>query len=148
MKNKIKYVLATGFGSGYSPLIPGTTGSLLALILYILIPLNSWYWLIISTITFFIGIRVATFVENDKGKDPKIVVIDEFVGQWIALLFLPRTFIVFVAAFILFRFLDIIKLYPANRMEKIRGGSGIMLDDVVAGLYANFLLQIIYGFVL
>jgi len=143
MKKKIIYFLATGFGSGLSPFIPGTAGSLLGLALFILIPISSWYWLIISILTFFIGIRVSTFVENEKGKDPGIVVIDEFVGQWIALLFLPRTLFVYIAAFILFRFLDIVKPYPANKFEQLKSGTGIMLDDVIAGFYANLIMQIV-----
>jgi len=143
-KKKIIYLFATGFGSGYSPYIPGTAGSLVALCLHLLIPVNSYYWLIILTITFFIGSHAASFVERDKGKDPKIVVIDEFVGQWISLLFLPRTIIIYLAAFILFRLLDIFKPYPANKMEQLKGGTGIMLDDVVAGIYANLILQIVY----
>ena len=147
-KNKSIYLFATGFGSGYSPYIPGTAGSLAALCLYVLIPINSYYWLIVSIITFIIGIRVASFVEKDKGKDPKIVVIDEFVGQWIALLFLPRTFSVYLAAFILFRLLDILKPFPADKLEQLSGGKGIMLDDVAAGLYANLILQIVYRYIL
>jgi phosphatidylglycerophosphatase A len=148
MKKKIVYFIATGFGSGYAPFASGTAGSLAALVVYILVPLSSWFWLFLSILTLIVGIYVASLVENDVGKDPKIVVIDEFVGQWLALLFLPRTWGIYVAAFFLFRVLDITKPYPANRIEKIKGGRGIMLDDVVAGLYANIIMQIIYRLVL
>jgi phosphatidylglycerophosphatase A len=144
MKKKLIYLIATGFGSGYSPYIPGTAGSLVGLLLYIILPVHSMYWLAISVTTFFIGVQVSTSVEKEEGKDPKVVVIDEIVGQWLALLFLPRMITVYLAAFILFRLLDIVKPYPANRFEQLKGGTGIMLDDIVAGLYANIVLQIVY----
>ena len=83
-------------------------------------------------------------MEKDKGKDPEIVVADEFVGQWISLLFLPRLLWVFVAAFFIFRILDIIKPYPAANLEEIKGGKGIMLDDIIAGIYTNIALQLIF----
>jgi phosphatidylglycerophosphatase A len=140
---KLKYLIATGIGSGYSPYVPGTVGSLLALLIFILFPLSSFIWLGISTAIFIIGIWASGIVEKDYGKDPRIVVIDEFVGQWIALLFLPRTVWIYAAGFILFRILDIIKPFPANKVEKIHGGTGIMLDDLIAAVYANLALQLV-----
>jgi phosphatidylglycerophosphatase A len=86
-------------------------------------------------------------VEKDKGKDPGIVVIDEFVGQWIALLFLPRTFWIFVAGFIVFRILDIIKPFPAADLEELEGGVGIMLDDVIAAIYTNMAIHLTLIFI-
>lgn len=148
MKQKIIYTLASGFGSGFSPYIPGTAGSAAALGIYILIPLNNEIWSMIALLTLLAGIPLSASVEKEQGKDPKIVVIDEFVGQWITLLFLPRTLIIFIAGFFLFRLLDIIKPYPAGRMERLPGGLGIMLDDVMAGIYANIILQIISRFFL
>ena len=144
---KFKYIIATGFGVGYFPLIPGSAGSLFALLLFVFIPLNAYIWLIISIFMFFIGIWTSGVVEKDKGNDPGIVVIDEYVGQWISLLFLPRILWIFVAGFIIFRILDIIKPFPAADLEEIEGGSGIMLDDIIAGIYTNIALHLILLFI-
>lgn len=144
---KLKYILATGFGCGYAPYIPGTIGSLVALLLFIFIPLQDYIWLAISIIMFFIGIWVSGTVEKDKGKDPGIVVIDEFVGQWIALLFLPRILWIFIASFFVFRILDIIKPFPAADLEELDGGIGIMLDDIIVAIYTNMALQLTLIFI-
>ena len=144
---KISYLIATGFGSGYFPIASGTAGSLVALIIYIFFPLDPVYWSVITILTFILGVWAAGVVEKDLMKDPGIVVIDEFVGQWIALLFLPKTMWIFIASFLLFRLLDIIKPYPARQVEHLRGGMGIMLDDVFAGIYTNILLQGIVCFI-
>ena len=139
---KLKYLIATGFGSGYSPYIPGTVGSFVALIIFILIPVNHYIWLGICIVSFILGLWASSVVEKDQGKDPRIVVIDEFVGQWVALLFLPRIMWVFITGFILFRILDIIKPFPAADMEDHEGAPGIMLDDIIAGIYTNMAIQI------
>jgi phosphatidylglycerophosphatase A len=144
---KLKYILATGFGVGYVPYVPGTIGSFVALLLFIFIPLDHFIWLAISIIFFLIGIWASGSVEKEKGKDPGIVVIDEYVGQWIALLFLPRILWIFIAGFIIFRFLDIIKPFPAADLEEIDGGSGIMFDDMIAGIYTNMALQLTLIFI-
>ena len=145
--NKIKHVIATGLGSGYSPFAPGTAGSLVALILYIVIPIDDYIWLAVTIITFFIGIWVSNAVEREQEKDPPIIVIDEIVGQWVALLFLPRILWIFLAAFLLFRILDIIKPFPAADMEDFEGGAGIMLDDIIAGFYTNLALHLTIIFI-
>ena len=139
----LAYFFATGFGTGYMPLAPGTAGSLLALLLYFFFPLTAFTWLIIAVIFLGIGVWSGGFVEKEKGKDPGIVVIDEMVGQWFALLFLPPSYLILIMSFLLFRVLDIIKPYPTKKLELIKGGSGIMLDDIMAGIYTNIILQII-----
>ena len=144
---KLKYIFATGFGIGYAPYIPGTIGSLVALLLFIFIPFQDYIWLAIIIIMFFIGIWVSGTVEKDKGKDPGIVVIDEFVGQWIALLFLPRILWIFIAGFFVFRILDIIKPFPAADLEELDGGIGIMLDDIIVAIYTNVALQLTLIFI-
>ncbi|MCK4559959.1 MAG: phosphatidylglycerophosphatase A, partial [Calditrichia bacterium] len=118
-----------------------------ALLLFIFIPLQDYIWLAISIIMFFIGIWVSGTVEKDKGKDPGIVVIDEFVGQWIALLFLPRILWIFIASFFVFRILDIIKPFPAADLEELDGGIGIMLDDIIVAIYTNMALQLTLIFI-
>lgn len=139
----IIYTLATGLGSGYTPYAPGTAGSLLAVLIYFLFPLSPFIWTFIITLTFFTGVWASGYVEKEQGKDPGIVVIDEIAGQWLALIFLPRGLIIFASAFILFRIFDIFKPYPIHDIQKLKSGWGIMLDDVLAGIYTNIILQII-----
>jgi phosphatidylglycerophosphatase A len=93
-----------------------------------------------------IGFWAGSIVEKEQGKDPGIIVIDEMVGQWCALLFLPFTIPIFIASFFLFRAFDIIKPFPARKSEDLKGGAGIMIDDIIAGIYANIILQIIVYF--
>ena len=81
-------------------------------------------------------------MENYYGHDPAEVTIDEVVGQWISLLFIPPTFLAAAASFLVFRFMDIIKPFPARNFDRQHGGFGIMMDDVVAGIYANIVMQI------
>ena len=143
MLRKFAYIIATGFGSGYAPLIPGTAGSLLALIIYIFIPYGSLFWLAVIIVTFFTGVWSAGVVESDRGKDAGLIVIDEFTGQWISLIFLPANIYIYLSSFILFRILDIVKPFPANKSQELPGGWGVMTDDVIAGIYTNIVLQII-----
>ncbi len=82
-------------------------------------------------------------MEKQFGDDPSIVVIDEVVGMWISLLFLPKTLLVATLAFLLFRAHDIVKIPPARQLEAVPNGFGIMLDDVVAGIYANISLRMV-----
>jgi len=146
IKKYIAYLFATGIGTGYTPIAPGTAGSVLAFLIFWFIPLNSLYWLVLCSIVIVIGMWASTAVEKDKGKDPGIVVIDEIAGQWCALLFLPRNFGIYVAAFFLFRILDIVKPYPAGKLQKLPGGIGIMIDDIVAGIYSNIIVHIFVYF--
>jgi phosphatidylglycerophosphatase A len=144
MKKFIHYAIASGFGSGFAPVAPGTAGSLLALVIFYLFPLTNVFWIIIILVVFFIGVHSATAVENYMDKeDPGMVVVDEMAGQWIALLFIPVNYYTLSGAFILFRVFDIFKPYPINKSQKLKGGWGIMVDDVIAGVYANFVLQLI-----
>jgi phosphatidylglycerophosphatase A len=86
----------------------------------------------------------ATFQSGPRlHSDPSIVVIDEIVGMWTSLLFLPSTLTVFISAFIAFRLFDIVKPPPVRQLERLSGGWGIMLDDVMAGIYANLLVRVV-----
>ena len=143
-KNSIALIIASFLGTGFFPVASGSFASLIAIVLFWIIPLANWIWILILVPVFIIGVVASSKVEIDKGKDPKIVVIDEITGQWVALLFLPRTIPVLIAALFLFRFFDITKLYPANKMEQLKGGFGIMMDDLVAGIYTNVVLQIYF----
>jgi phosphatidylglycerophosphatase A len=137
--------LATGFGSGYSPFAPGTAGSAVGLVLFWPMRLMAFpYQLALLGITFALGVASATVVAKRLGiEDPGIVVVDEIVGMWISLLLLPFTLFTALAGFVLFRVMDVWKPYPARDLEALPGGWGIMLDDVMAGVYANLVLRVI-----
>ena len=135
--------LATCFQIGYLPLAPGTWGSAAALIAWRLLPEIELFKLsLIVIVIFLVGVIVSSVVSNEENNsDPSKVVIDEWVGMWIALLMIPNEWLWLGVAFILFRIFDIVKVYPANRFERFHGGWGIMMDDVVAGLYAGVITQ-------
>ena len=152
-KHYFSWVIATWFGSGLLPIAPGTWGSLAAFPFAYIISVNSGpYVLIIGTVAlFFIGMQASNNVEKStQKKDPGFIVVDEVVGQWIVLLPLPflynlvdpDLFYWFFApiaavAFLAFRIFDIWKPWPIKNVEEnVPGGLGIMLDDVVAGIYA------------
>jgi phosphatidylglycerophosphatase A len=116
---------------------PGTVGSLVTLVAVWLIPFTSLglgYTLIAVTV---IGAWAAHRVERTMGKkDPGLIVIDEVAGMLLSVLLLPRTIPVLIAAFLLFRFFDIWKPFPAHESQALSGGLGVMLDDLIAGVYA------------
>jgi phosphatidylglycerophosphatase A len=135
--------ICTGFGAGYSPFVPGTVGTAVALFFY-LIPGFEAIPIMLSAIiaVFTIGTYGAHRIEKHIGHDPGIIVIDEIVGMWVSLLFLPKMPILIAAAFILFRIADIIKPWPASWCQRKSGGWAIMLDDVIAGMYVNIVLWV------
>ncbi len=137
-------ILATGFGTGYGPIAPGTWGSLPGLAFAF--GLDRWAggWAVLGGALFFAvaGVWAAGRAEMLLGeKDPGRVVVDEIAGQMVALLFLPMTVPILVIAFFVFRVLDVFKPWPARRLEDLPGGSGIMADDLMVGLYANLILH-------
>ena len=148
--------IATGLGSGYFPLAPGTAGSALGLALVIAFRQTSLtpLWLGVSLaafagLLFFVGVWSAGKAERVFGRvDPSQVVIDEVVGQIITFVATPRvTWTGLLAGFILFRVFDIVKPFPARGAERIPGGWGIMMDDLVAGLYSLLVLVILGRFI-
>jgi len=136
--------LATGFGAGYSPIAPGTAGTLVGLVLFWpMRDLPFVYQVAITLVMLFAGVAASTNLSRRIGiKDPPIVVVDEIVGMWISLLLLPWTVPVAIAAFFAFRLMDILKPAPARGFERLPDGWGIVLDDVMAGVYANLLVQV------
>ncbi len=146
-KNSIVMYLATGCKSGYSPIIPGTAGSLAALIpcwLLSLLPLPVSSMFLIAFIV--LSIWVSELAENIVGrKDPGCIVIDEFAGMMITLLGIHFTWQSALAGFFIFRVLDILKPFPIRYLERtIPGGAGIVLDDVAAGVAAHILLRLLF----
>jgi phosphatidylglycerophosphatase A len=140
-------------GVGYLPLAPGTFGSLVAVGIFLLLarttPPNALVAVVLITIVVvtFVGIWAATRTEQLSGrKDPGKVVVDEVAGQFIALfpltLFTRWSTLAVIVSFILFRFFDIVKPYPANRLQELHGGAGVMFDDLVAGVYGAVIVSI------
>ncbi len=139
---------AIGFGAGRMPLAPGTWGALEGLAVVFLIhkyfPSHSWLLLAVlclalGGLAIWASDRVARSLHNP---DPQVVVADEIVGQMSCFLWVPVTAWTLIAGFVLFRLFDISKPFPAGRAEHLRGGFGIIADDLVAGLYAGLILKV------
>lgn len=137
-------LLATGFGAGYSPIAPGTAGSVVGLALFW--PLQSLPQapqVAAAVAVFFLGVIASTHVARNLGvEDPGIVVVDEILGMWVSLAFLPFTPLTAAVGFLLFRVMDVVKPYPARQLEHLPRGWGIMADDFMAGLYSNLALRV------
>ncbi len=146
--NRLAVALATWFGCGYWPWGPGTLGSLAALLIAIALHVylgSGRLTLLVLTILLLVpavwaSTRTARLVNK---QDPGLIVIDEVLGQWVTLLgatvFVWKSFL---AGFLLFRLLDIWKPFPIRRLEKLPEGSGIVADDLAAGLYGALILYI------
>ena len=139
---------ATVFGLGYFPVASGTVGSFAGLILCMLLHKFLLLYIITFIVLFLIGVTASGKMEEALGeKDPHSVVIDEFACIFLVFLFIPMTPLYVVTGFILYRILDILKIPPIKRMEDQPKGWGIMLDDLVVGIYTNLILQVIRLFV-
>lgn len=142
-------LLATGLGSGYFPKAPGTAGSCVGILFYLLIHTLSPTAYAVTVVTFlFVAAWLATEAEKVFGtRDPQVVVIDEIAGVLVAMAFLPFSGPTVVTAFLLFRLLDIWKPFPCRWIERrAPAGWGIVGDDLVAGVYANLLLRLLGQF--
>lgn len=143
--------LAFGFGSGLAPKAPGTFGTLAALpFLWLWQPLPWFGQLFVILASFFAGIQLCQCTSQRLGvHDHGGIVWDEFVGLWLTFFLIPLNLINVVLGFALFRFFDIIKPFPIKWLDKqVSGGLGIMIDDVVAGLFACVLLHLGQGWLL
>jgi phosphatidylglycerophosphatase A len=140
--DRLALVLATWFGCGFSPVAPGTAGTLGAIPLYLLIaPLGRWAVGLAAVLLALIGVAAAARVATLRGlKDPQLVCIDEVAGVFVALTAAAATFGQITAAVLLFRAFDIFKPWPVRRLERLPGGWGIVVDDVAAGAWAALLL--------
>lgn len=121
--------------------MPGTFASIFAVLLYWLLPVDASLLFLISIALFVIGVPTATIVERYEGHDSGKIVIDEIVGQFLTFAFIPFTELNLILGFLLFRIFDIRKPYPINKSQKLSHGWGIMIDDVLAAVYANVLLH-------
>ena len=154
--NKIISIFPTLFGIGYSPIVPGTIGSIFSIVfLYFLIKFVSYSFLvIIFLIIFFTSLKLLEKYSNLlKSHDSSTIVIDEFLGIFLIILFydylkFTNDFIMFLLILILFRFFDIIKIFPINWVDKnIKNSFGVVLDDLLAGVYSIIVLYSINVFI-
>lgn len=142
--NSFEKFIGSGFYTGYFPVASGTVGSIAAIIIYLIPGFEQLIIIIPVTISFMIyGIYLGTKFEAEYGKDPAQCTIDEVVGTWISLIALPKTIWIITAAFFLWRILDIVKPPPARNLEKLKGGLGIMIDDVVSGIYTLIIMHLV-----
>ena len=140
--------VSTFFFVGYLPLIPGTFGSLAGLVVYYAVRNNPGLFMGVITGALFLGWWAADEMEKLlKKKDAGCIVIDEVCGILISLLFIPYSPKFVFLAFFLFRVLDTLKPYPAGPSQKLKGGIGVMIDDVIAGIYTNIILQLLWRLV-
>ena len=148
MKKRIK-LITSFFYLGHSPFMPGTMGSLGGLVVYFLVRNNELLYAFTILFLFLLGVIFSGEAEKIyKRKDAQMIVIDEACGMLLALFFVPVNMFAVILGFFIFRIFDILKPPPAKRMEKLTGSLGIMFDDIVAAIYTNLILQIIFRFFL
>ncbi len=149
MMKKISIYISTLFGIGYFPKAPGTAGTLFAAMVYFILPekwLGNIYLIFSILFLSLISVLFISKAEKKLGHDNGKIVIDEFFGYFVAMMFLPKSLLILSLAFILFRIFDIFKPEPVNVLQKLPKGWGVMADDIMAGIYTNICLQILLYF--
>jgi len=138
-----KYIATLGI-IGYIPVAPGTFGTLTAFIFFMLLKPSPYIHLVLLVFVLPIGIISSHIAEKLlNSEDSRHIVIDEFYGYLLSVLFIPLSISYALAAFFLFRFFDILKPFPIKKIENVlRGGTGVMADDIMAAIYTNIILQI------
>lgn len=140
----IERALGSIFFSGYFPLFPATIGSAVTCVAYwFLVPQRSGAQIAIIAVVFILGLHLSSRLMREWGPDPGRVVVDEAAGMLISLFMLPKSLLFIIVAFLLFRLFDIAKPFPIRRMDEFESGWGIMLDDLLAGIYARVTMFII-----
>ncbi len=143
MKNFIAKYISTFFYLGYFPFAAGSLASAVGGLCAGILFFHPLVWLILFGIVATAGFWAGRIVEKNMAKkDPPCIVIDEVAGSLIAFFMLPMNWPVFWSTFFVFRAFDMFKIYPANILEKRSGSVGIMMDDIVAGIYTNLIMQI------
>lgn len=143
LKQRLAFVFATGFGSGYSPFAPGTAGSAVGLLFawgmsMLGLPGQIAAVLVVTAMAMIAADIVAT---STGLKDPGLIVADEIAGMMVTMIALPFTLTTAALGFILFRVMDVAKPPPARQFERFKGGVGIVADDLMAGVYAHLALR-------
>ncbi len=150
MNERFIRIAATGLGSGLSPFAPGTAGTLVGVLLYLVFSHFHWSLYLLSVLSFSI---FAVYVSREAEviyheKDPSRIVIDEVAGFQVAMFLVQPTPWNVLMGFILFRLFDIAKPFPIKLCESFKGGYGVVADDLVAGIYANIVLLLLIRFVI
>ena len=144
MNAVVKYFV-TLFGIGFISTAPGTLGSIFTIFVWYLsiTLLNIYFFYLVFILVFIIAFKsVGIYLNNESKDDPSEVVIDEFIGQSIPLLFLiDYNLYEVLLAFCAFRFFDITKIYPINKAEKLSGAKGVIMDDIIAGIYSLIIIM-------
>lgn len=143
--HKIVLFFSSAFGAGYIKYAPGTFGSIAGILLWILfIPQDFSFQAAAVTLMFFASVLFSSMAERIyKKKDDQRIVIDEVAGVWLSVAFVPKTVLFMVLGFVLFRIFDVSKPLFIKKLQNIKGGLGITIDDIAAGLIANIILQIL-----
>jgi phosphatidylglycerophosphatase A len=143
VSDRLAFVFATGFGSGYSPFAPGTAGSAVGLLFvwgasFLAVPGQVVLVLAVTALSMIAADRVARATGL---KDPGLIVADEIAGMMVTMIAIPFTLVNVLTGFVLFRVMDVVKPPPARQFERFKGGIGIVADDLMAGLYAHLALR-------
>jgi len=143
LKQRLALVLATGFGSGYSPFAPGTAGSAVGLLfVWAMSYLDLTGQVVLTLGVTGVSMIAADLVAKSMGlKDPGLIVADEIAGMMVTMIAIPLSPKSLVLGFILFRVMDVVKPPPARQFERFKGGVGIVADDLMAGVYAQIALR-------
>jgi phosphatidylglycerophosphatase A len=144
VKERLLILISSFFYLGYSPVAPGTVGTLGAVILYYVISgISDLFYIFFIIVLIIFSVWVSEVASVKLGdSDPSSIVIDEVCGFLVTMILIPPSMINIALGFLLFRFFDILKPPPIRRSEALSGGIGIVADDVLAGIYANVLLQL------
>ena len=133
--------LSTLWGVGYTPLMPGTASCLVAVFAFVILK-SSFLFFTLTVVAIILAFKYCGRAEEIlKEKDSKYIVIDDFSGMLLTYLFIPADIRFIICGFFLFRMMDMLKVPPAHRIEKLPGAKGIVGDDLIAGVYANLLLH-------
>lgn len=141
--NRLAIFLATTFGTGFFPIAPGTVGSIFIIIIYYFLPPLNWITqTVLILVLFVIGVWASTKTEETYGHDASQINIDEVVGTLIAVWLIDKTWLTLLIGLVAFRVFDIAKPYPINKIQNLKAGWGVMMDDVLAGVFANLVLRL------
>ena len=141
--DRLAVLIATVFGVGYAPIAPGTVGSVVTVVALGLFPFSRAGLVIFLVLVVVIGTWAAHVAERViGGKDPGAIVIDEVAGMTLSVVAFPLTPEVLAAGLALFRVFDVLKPPPARESQRIKGGVGVMIDDLIAGLYALAIIAV------
>lgn len=143
--NPVVKFIGSGFYTGYIPFASGTWGSLAALLLYWFTPLsdNPLVLIAAAAVISVIGIPISAIFEKEYGEDPAECTVDEVAGMWLSLIFLPKTIVIIIITFFLWRVIDIFKPFGIKKLEKYPKGYGVMLDDIAGGLLTLVIMHIL-----